>query len=333
MIGIRVDSNETIAMGHIMRCMSIAEQMKDKPLFICSDVTSANIVRDREFECVCLENNYNEKEQEIDMLLDIIDSYSITVLIIDSYSITDYYLKALHKRVKLIYIDDLNSFKYDVDMVLNYTYDTKNDIYNRWNYSNVRFLIGSKYVPLRKQFEQEAITIKDDVKSIFLTTGGTDEFHIILGLIEQLIKRKYVIYIVLGKYYADKSALEECVSNMSNIKVYSNVSEIAEIMKKSDIAISAGGTTLAELASLGIPTICFSVADNQLPGTTSYDKNGLMIYAGDVRRDRKTVIDNIIQNIDIISKDINMRKEMARKMQENFDGKGAKRVAEEIESI
>ena len=33
----------------------------------------------------------------------------------------------------------------------------------------------------------------------------------------------------------------------------------------------------------------------------------------------------------IISKDINMRKEMARKMQENFDGKGAKRVAEEIE--
>ena len=90
MIGIRVDSNETIAMGHIMRCMSIAEQMRDKPLFICSEVTSANIVRDREFECVCLENNYNEKEQEIDMLLDIIDSYSITVLIIDSYSITDY---------------------------------------------------------------------------------------------------------------------------------------------------------------------------------------------------------------------------------------------------
>ena len=332
MIGIRVDSNTKIAMGHIMRCMSIAEQMNIKPIFICSERDSTDIASINGYKSICLENDYNRKEDELEALLGVIENNNITTLVVDSYSVTDKYLRKLHEKVKLVYIDDINSFKYDVDLIINYTYMTEKSIYEKWNYTNVKFLIGSKYVPLRKQFIQEPIQIQD-VKNIFITTGGTDEYHMIIELIGRLDNNRYGLNIVLGRYYNDKEKLERYIDDIDNVTIYSNVSDIANIMKKNDIAISAGGTTLAELATLGIPTICFSVADNQMSGTKMYDKSGLMIYCGDVRTNKEKVVENIIRTVNKLADDRIMRKQMADNMKKSFDACGATRLAREIEKV
>ena len=54
-------------------------------------------------------------------------------------------------------------------------------------------------------------------------------------------------------------------------------------MKKVDVAISAGGTTLYELCACGTPTISYSFADNQLNNVKQFDEDGIIPYAGDVR--------------------------------------------------
>ena len=56
-------------------------------------------------------------------------------------------------------------------------------------------------------------------------------------------------------------------------------------MQEADLAISAGGTTLYELCAVGTPTICYSMADNQLDNVRQFEKDGLMYYAGDARQD------------------------------------------------
>lgn len=54
-------------------------------------------------------------------------------------------------------------------------------------------------------------------------------------------------------------------------------------MRKSDFAISAGGTTLYELCACKVPAVCFSFADNQAGFTKEMGKQGIMCDAGDAR--------------------------------------------------
>lgn len=332
MIAIRVDSNDTIAMGHLMRCLSIADQMENKPLFISSEKLSQQFIMERGYDCICLQNKYDEKEIELQELLKIIRIKGIHTLLIDSYEVTEYYFHVLHRKTQLAYIDDLIQFYYDVDMIINYTYKTEMVSYEKWNYSNVEFLLGSKFVPLRRQFLQKPIKI-DTVEQLLLTTGGTDKYHIILELVKTLSKKNYILHVVLGKFYGDYDDLNQYTKKNSNIIVYRGVKEIANIMKKCDMAISAGGTTLAELATLGIPTICFAIADNQLVGTRMYANDGLMMYTGDIRTDKAKVEDNIIKNIEYLAKNKNVRKNMSNRMVEVFDGRGAGRIAERLEAL
>ena len=63
MIGIRVDANDTIAMGHLMRCMSIARQLNKKHvIFIVSDECAKDVLDIDEFSCICMNNDYARKK-------------------------------------------------------------------------------------------------------------------------------------------------------------------------------------------------------------------------------------------------------------------------------
>ena len=56
-IGIRVDVNETVATGHIMRCITIAEQIKKlggQVLFITADGQAEELLARAGMEHVCL---------------------------------------------------------------------------------------------------------------------------------------------------------------------------------------------------------------------------------------------------------------------------------------
>ena len=98
----------------------------------------------------------------------------------------------------------------------------------------------------------------------------------------------------------------------------------------SDIAVSAGGTTLAELCAVGLPTVCFAIAENQLPGTAAYAAEGLMLFAGSVMTERRQVIERVVCNVRLLAMDFNKRENMAKKARSAIDGKGAYRIAEEI---
>lgn len=335
MIAIRVDSNDVIAMGHIMRCLSIAEHMTNKPLFICSEEKTKELVESKGYRGISLNNNFDKKDDEIDNLIDVIISENIKTMLIDSYYVTKNYFERLHKKVRIVYIDDINTFKYDVDVIINYTYNINSNIYDKWGYSNTKLVLGSKYAPLRSQFENESITIKD-VERIFLTTGGTDNYHMVMGILERLISQGDIdnreVNVVIGRYYKDYNKLIDYVKNKPNIHIYKNISNMVNVMKECDIAISAGGVTLTELATLGIPTICFAIADNQHSGTTAYDNDGLMINAGDVRENRERVIENIATYVSYLANRLDVRTSMSNKMKANFDGCGARRIAKILEN-
>ena len=58
---IRADGNTAIGMGHVMRCLSIADAMKDRniePVFMTADNDCVAMIEDRGFEVCVLAVSY-----------------------------------------------------------------------------------------------------------------------------------------------------------------------------------------------------------------------------------------------------------------------------------
>lgn len=340
MTGIRVDANEKIAMGHVMRCLSIAKCLKSKGetvIFWTSGDYASDFIRKNGFECNELEYDYCSKEEEVNVLIDSLKNKSVDKLLIDSYQVTQRYLEQLHSDFQIIYLDDLNAFCYPADLIINYTYNVSKKIYEKWKYAETtKFLLGREYVPLRPQFKNVMIDTTMPVNTILITTGGADEQNMILEILHRLSGNRYKgiqIIVVAGKFYSHMEELKKIAEEDETIQIHYNVNNMAELMKISNIAISAGGTTLAELCACGIPTICFSVADNQLYGTRAYANDGIVIYAGDVRESKEKALNNIVKKLEKMMDDARIRMQLGNKAHEMIDGNGAERIAEHILQI
>lgn len=336
MIGIRVDANTDIAMGHLMRCMSIAIQLKNRNenvIFIVSEEYGIDTLMEKGFKYICLHNDYNDKESEVADVEKVIRDYDIDLLLIDSYQVSKTYFTALKKAVKLCYIDDMQLDKYDVDMIINYTFGTEEQEYKDLGYNNERLLLGSRYIPLRPEFSEGKIDINDKAECIFITTGGSDSYDMVCSILKGIndSRMSYIQKnIVVGKFYGNMDQLKRMAANDGKTNIYADVKDICTIMKESDIAVSAGGTTIAELLACGIPVICFSMADNQLSGTKKYSESGIVCYAGDVRDNRQSVVENIISTLEELCMSKKKRKELIETSEQYIDGHGAERIAAEI---
>ena len=144
-------------------------------------------------------------------------------------------------------------------------------------------LFGGAYAPLREEFSVNRITVRNDVRKVLITTGGADLLGMSLRLLNRIRTQPYfdkiVWQIVSGRFNTHLPQLEESAEEYDNVEILVNVQNMAERMRECDVAISASGTTLYELAAVGVPTICFEVADNQ-KGAESWEKWGYMLYAG-----------------------------------------------------
>ena len=340
MIGIRVDANEHIAMGHLIRCLSVAKQLRglgEDVIFIISEEHSVQKIEKEGFRCCCLNNSYKEKNEETEILIKYIQKYSIKKMLIDSYEVTQDYMRVIRNYCRVIYIDDINSFRYPADMIINYTFKVDKYIYANMNYEEEIFLLGERYMPLRPEFSLDCIEIKESVENIFMTTGGSDSFDMIIDIIEEMQKsqllRKIAKHIVVGKFYNRLQDLKNLEKAYENLKVYYDITDIWNVMRKCDIAVSAGGTTLAELCACGIPTVCFAISKNQLRGTESYARENIMLYAGNVMQNRDNVVDNVINKVEMLIGNKKLRQDMSQKACLHIDGMGALRIAQSIVNL
>lgn len=328
---IRVDMNQTIATGHVMRCLSIAEAARDEgadAIFILADVQAEDLIQSKGFRTIVLNSAWNDLEKELPDLLDSIAKENIETLLVDSYYVTEKYLAALNKVTSVAYIDDLNSFHYPVDTLIAYANYWKKMNYEE-NYPNTKLLLGCSYVPLRKEFQNlPPKLIRENVDNLLILTGGSDNFGISENILDHLSLKQYKnINVICGRYFGQFDYLKVKYQDFENIHLYQTVDNIIDYMLDADIAISAGGTTLYELCATGTPTITYSFADNQLDNVRQFEEDGMMHYLGDIRYEDiyKKVNDVLIRLYDS-----NIRKRLSEDMRKFLDGMGTNRILSEI---
>lgn len=335
MLGIRVDMNGTIATGHMIRCLSIADEWKKKGhelVFIMADSNAEELIKSRGYSCAVLHSDWRDMDGEMEPLRHVIEHKNVECMLIDSYQVTEHYLTEVRKLTRTIYIDDINKFKYPVDGLICYANYWKKFAYEEYM-DGTQMALGSSYVPLRSVFaETRAKCIRSRAKNLLLLSGGTDSYHILEQLLEHIDRGRYeCIDVICGRYNEQYEYLQRQYVCKGNVNIWKSVNDIEIYMRKADIAISAGGTTLYELCAMGTPTISYSFVDNQLDNVIQFQQDQAIEYAGDFRKDN--VIEKICSYLEMYYDNPRVRQEKSRRMQELVDGKGAARIAEFIIQI
>lgn len=312
-IYIRADGGSSIGMGHIMRTMILANELKKKYkiIYVCLDdksyINGIEFIKNRGFEVKVI-----SKEEDIFTIRD-------SVVIVDKYNLNTEYYKTLGTQNKVILFDDNCTLDfYYGNIVLNQNAYAK-ELEYKCN-SSTKLLLGNDYTLLREEFRMKTpIEVNSDVKNIMITLGGSDDRNLTEIIIKQLIDEEFTIHIIIGQAFIHEAALRKYESD--NVILYKNPS-ISDVMKKSDILICGCGSTIYEGLKLGVPIIGLVLAENQVNLGKYLSKNNIIINSD---------INNIKKNI--LSLDYEKRCFFSNKGKSIIDGNGYRRVISEIMGI
>jgi len=318
MIGIQANGNEKIGLGHLKRTGAIADELIKKGNDVIYLSHSPEFID--EYDSVKLIH------QNIEETKTMIDKNDIELLVVDSYEVDLFYLNEVNKVIPVMFIDDLCEFD-----EYNMTYLVNGNIYgNKLNYNgNAKKLLGPKYCLLRKEFKEIKNKCNKKVSSILVTFGGSDVKYAtikILPWIEKFIN-EIDIKIIIGPGFKDDHISKIEKYNQFNL-IYSPKS-MKDIIIKSDIAITASGSTVYELLTCGVPFINICTEANQKFIAKEIRERNLGLFPKNLNELNKQVL---IDNLEKLISDNNFRNFLSKQGQKLFDGKGAKRVADEIDN-
>jgi len=359
-IGFRVDSSIQIGTGHLMRCLTVANELRLRNIdvfFICRDLPGnlCDIIGDQGHKVFCLpylassvtiEDDHCQysKWRGVSVEIDreetkmVLNKERADWLIVDSYSLDYQWEKEMRSCVsKIMVIDDLANRKHDCDIILDQNYYSNYLVrYDKLVPKQCCKLLGPSYALLRPEFlegRKRLRTRNGMVKRIFIFLGGSDltnETSKILKAIALLKEPNIIVDVVLGKNNSHFQSIESEFLALPWIKIHYHISNISELMMNADLCIGAAGGTTWERCCLGLPSMVIAVAENQIPATRDMADAGILHYIGDWTYVSIEIIYNELHNIILKQALLQQYEKTSLTL---VDGFGAMRCVENIISI
>ena len=205
-------------------------------------------------------------------------------VVVDSQVVTDEQIEKLGElNPNIAIIDDWKRRVYRTGIVIDWTIGAENSAFTERS-ANVLYLLGSKYCALREAFQEAPQRhISEFPHSILVTFGGSDIRQLTVPVLSMLNDQFPLMHkdVVVGNGVRDKQIWQKIRYPLTTFHIACNASQMRLLMSKSDIAISAGGQTLYELASQGLPPLVIGVADDQQEDIQGFERGGFAISIGD----------------------------------------------------
>ncbi|WP_296807553.1 UDP-2,4-diacetamido-2,4,6-trideoxy-beta-L-altropyranose hydrolase [uncultured Methanobrevibacter sp.] len=332
---IRVDSTYEIGMGHFMRTLALAQkwqQLNGEIFFLINDndILKEKIISQNMHFIV--NPHISGSIDDSNFLIKQINNHDISWVVVDGYIFKEEYFANLrNNNVKfLIFDDDGKLNKYVCNIVLNQNLHGNEDWYIPKKEDYTQLLIGTDYVLLRNEFLEfidYKKSIKDVVKNILVTLGGSDVNNYslkILKILNKLDYRDFNVIVVIGANNIHEEELQSFseISNF-NVQILKNVSNMPELMELADLAFSSGGTTVWELAFMGVPTIVGATSYIEEVLLDGLNENNLFKTVGNLENLNENFLLNLFNDLIM---NYNERSKMSIDGQNFIDGFGFKRI-------
>lgn len=336
----RTDGNSTIGMGHIMRCFSIADCLKDigkESCFLISADSDLPRIQALGFPVFQLqgENSQGWSSEEAARLL---SNYDVDAIILDSYRVTSEDFSRLKAVAPLCYIDDLWAFDYAADVIINYNVEAEEGFYFPTLYPNRKLYLGPSYFPMRKEMlPSHPKESGSQIEKVLITTGSTDPYHTSETILQWIDPDKYPdisFHVLLGAFYEASyiSELTSLFSGQNNVSFLPWGQNMKKLYAETDLMISPGSTMIYEALISDVSCISYCFADNQMTQCVAMDEKGIVPYIGDLRHDDSALLSQKTSRL--FQNSLKQQCEVHRKVRQiHMDGKGAARIAEILVSL
>lgn len=306
----RVDASIEMGIGHVMRCLTLADALKvggAQCQFVCREHSGnlLNQIAERGYQVHALPiKGSSQSEIEAaslahapwlgsDWMSDAqqtgkyIGNQTVDWLIADHYSLDERWERQLRTNCrKIMVIDDLADRNHDCDLLLDQTYGRNYQDYFLLVPESCELLCGTQHALLRPEFaqwrESSLRRRTGGFEHLLINLGGVDKENItgqVLDALQQVsLPQKCRITVIMGSsapWVGSVSLKAEGLPWPTELKI--GVNNIAEIMASADLSIGAAGTTSWERCCLGLPTLILVVADNQKLSARELEKSGSVL--------------------------------------------------------
>lgn len=297
----RVDASTRIGTGHVMRCLTLAQGLRDQNVeceFICREhaghlldllekegfkthrlAVTQKLIASSE-NTMAEHTNYEawlgvSSEEDVLDCIEFIKLSHPDWLVVDHYALDASWEKALKPHVgKILVIDDLADRPHDCDLLLDQNLGSNVADYVNKVTATCKVLTGPEFALLRPEFsshrDKSLARRKEQpfLMHILVTMGGVDPDNATGAVLEALRKSNLPktcrISVVMGARAPWLRKIQSQAETMPyRTEVLSGIFNMAEVMTAADLAIGAAGSTSWERCCLGLPSFMFVLAENQ----------------------------------------------------------------------
>jgi UDP-2,4-diacetamido-2,4,6-trideoxy-beta-L-altropyranose hydrolase len=312
-IAIRTDASILIGSGHVMRCLTLADALRERGA-TCRFISREHpgnllgLIRQRGHEATGLA--YAEVEEPgaavsddrlahsnwlaVDWQTDAeqtraaIEESTIDWLVVDHYALDHRWESKLRDSCnRLMVIDDLADRRHECDLLLDQNLVANFERrYAGLVPDNCVLLLGTQYALLQRQYAELHSRIpprKGSARKALVYFGGSDPANLTgmtVAAFLSLQRNDIALDVVVNADSPNAQSICRQVEGHSKVTVHSALDSLAPLMVAADVAIGASGATSWERCCLGLPSLVISLADNQRPIAAELNEKGLIRWLG-----------------------------------------------------
>ena len=268
----RADGNSLIGLGHIYRCIAIAERaIEYYECYFAIQRTSDEILKLIQcFASLIILEESNDYKAESELLFqEILPKIKPDIVILDGYSFDTSYQKIIIQNhfFNLVCIDDDQPHMYLSDVVINHA--------EGLNYSKVllepytKLFIGFKYAMIRKAFLANRALPRhiQTISNLFICFGGGDLNGVTIKALKASLNcQKFKqIQVVIGEDFLYEKELNQIQIENPSIFIHKNMKDyqMVELLNSSDLAIVPASTISIECLFSGLVLLTGTTVSNQ----------------------------------------------------------------------
>ena len=279
---IRCDASKNIGLGHVTRCLVLARgfQKRGHNVYFAMKNYSIGIdkIKKEKFPIILYDKNLSYH----DWILKSVDMNNIDIFIGDIRDgLPIETIKTLKNMgILTVAIDEPSEYAKECDMCF-YPPHAKID---KKLYKGDIFQ-GFEYVILREDFYRQYEKKEHDIPNILVMMGGTDAYNLTYKIVKQLtnLQAKINIRVIIDKKHSDYDKIKNIDKQ---VKVYSDIQNMAKFLSEIDLGIISFGVSAYELLAMKIPAIHICLNEDHWNASSMFEKLG---YAKRYKKDKISI--------------------------------------------
>jgi UDP-2,4-diacetamido-2,4,6-trideoxy-beta-L-altropyranose hydrolase len=333
---IRADASPAIGAGHVMRCLALAQAWQDTggtALLAAYELPSWLETRlAAEKVGVAHLRSVSGTDDDARELLELSRQIAASWVVLDGEHLGAAYIKILkrHSRFRILWLDDFGTpNQNEADLILNQNIGVTSDWYPSWG-PKAKLLLGTRYVLLRREFRSHAPVLRETGASLrlLLTFGGSDPDNLTEKVLQAFTEGPPEVHVtaVVSSRHPRLTQLRRLAGSI-RADLLVDVTDMADLMMRSDMAIIVGGGTLWELLYSGCVVLSYSRNSPQSKAVALLAASGAAVDLGPVAGFEAVRLREEIRRWAIGEPERNLMQAAAKQI---VDGNGVARVLREL---